>query len=134
MYLFTLHCIYPIHPGFPSAKHGHILFSLCLQTEKLIKCQLLLLPHQYSRNKVQHQCKRSYHGGCRDKAPCRSPRSGTDLLAFEACTAAPSRRVALDPPLTMTWLWTHQYGLSSTPHCLHPTPKDMEEKERKEKH
>lgn len=66
-----------------------------------------------------------YHRGCQDKAPCRSPRSDTDPLAFEACTVGQSHHVDLNLPLTMAWLWIHQYGLSSTAHCPYSTPTDM---------
>ena len=90
----------------------------CLQREKLIKCQMhpsILSVWLWQDTPLMYT---AYHRGCRDRDLCRSPRSGTDRLAFEACRVGATHHADLNPPLTTAQLWILQYGLSLTPRCL----------------
>lgn len=55
--------------------------------------------------------------GCQGWAPCRSPRSGTDLLASQACTVGRSHLVGLNQSFLMAFLWIDQV-VPSSPLCF----------------
>lgn len=63
------------------------------------------------------QGNKAYHMGCQGWAPCRSPRSGTDLLASQACTVGRSHLVGLNQSFLMAFLWIDQV-VPSSPLCF----------------